>query len=88
MKTISFQQVRSAPKTSPVVYKTYVIPRAPLRHPAIESLQSAMNLIVPVSSRGKKKLMSVELRDRIASNHTSEEEFRKKSAALKGHRSM
>jgi len=32
--------------------------------------------------------MSEELRDRIASNHTPEEEFRKKSAALKGHRSM
>ncbi len=49
MKTISFQHIRSAPKTSPVVYKTYVIQRAPHRHAAIESQQSAMNLITPVS---------------------------------------
>jgi len=32
--------------------------------------------------------MSEELRDRIASNHTPEEEFRKKYAALKGHGSI
>ncbi len=49
MKTISFQQVRSAPKSRPIVYKTYVILRAPFRHPAIEWQQSAMNLIAPVS---------------------------------------
>ncbi len=49
MKTISFQQVRSAPKTLPIVYETYIILRAQLRHPAIEWLQSAMNLITPVS---------------------------------------
>ncbi len=60
MKTISFQQVRSAPKTSPFVYKTcYVILRAPLRHPAIEWRQSAMNLITPVSRERARAYYSV-----------------------------
>ncbi len=49
MKTISFQQVRSAPKSRPIVQKNDVILRAPLRHPAIECQKSAMNLINPVS---------------------------------------
>ncbi len=52
MNTISFQQVRSAPKTHPIVYKTYVLLRAPLRHPAITWRQSAMNLVTPVSREG------------------------------------
>ncbi len=36
----------------------------------------------------RSKELPVELRNRFASSHRSEEEFRKKSAALKGHRSM
>ncbi len=59
MNTISFQQVRSAPKTGPVVYKTYVILRAPLRPPAIEWQQSAMNLIAPVSRERARVYYSV-----------------------------
>ncbi len=59
MNTISFQQVRSAPKTRPIVYKTYVVLRAPLRHPAIEWRQSAMNLITPVSREGDGAYYSV-----------------------------
>ncbi len=59
MKTISFQQVRSAPKIRPVVYKTYVILRAPLSHPAIEWQQSAMNLITPVSRERARAYYSV-----------------------------
>ncbi len=59
MKTISFQQIRSAPKMSPVVYKTYVILWAPLRHPAIEWQQSAMNLIAPESRERARAYYSV-----------------------------
>ncbi len=59
MKTISFQQVRSAPKTNPVVYKTDVILRAPLRHPAIEWQQSTMNLIALVSRERARAYYSV-----------------------------
>ncbi len=36
----------------------------------------------------RSKELPVELRNRFASSHTSGEEFRKKSASLKGHRSM
>ncbi len=39
--------------------KTYAIPRAPLRHPAIEWWQSAMNLITPVSREGARAYYSV-----------------------------
>ncbi len=59
MKTISFKQVRSAPKTRPIVYKTYVILRTQLRHLAIEWQQSAMNLITPVSKKRARTYYSV-----------------------------
>ncbi len=59
IKTISFQQVMSAPKTCPTVYKTYVILQGPLRHPAIEWQQSAMNLIAPVSRERTRAYNSV-----------------------------
>jgi len=36
MNTISVQQVRSAPKTFPIVYEFYVILQTLLRQPAIE----------------------------------------------------
>jgi len=69
MKTISFQLVRSTPKTRPIVYKTYVILRAPLRHPAIEGQQSAMNLIAPVS---REQTEHITVSDIVfASSHTS-----------------
>ncbi len=59
MKTISFQQVMSAPKTCPIVYKTCIILRASLRNPAIEWWQSAMNLITLVSRERARAYYSV-----------------------------
>ncbi len=56
---MSIQQFRSAPKTRPIVYKTYVILQTPLRHPAIEWWQSAMNLITPLSKEGTRAYYSV-----------------------------
>jgi len=50
MNTISFQQVRLAPKTFPIVYKFYIILRTPLRQPTVKWGQSTDYLMTPANS--------------------------------------
>ncbi len=57
---------------------THILIKGPTADNAYQSKNQALGL----------KVQSVELRNRFASSYTSGEEFRKKSASLKGHRSM
>ncbi len=57
---------------------THVVIKGPTADNAYQSKNQALG----------SKEQSVELRNRFASSHTSEEELKKNSASLKGHRSM
>ncbi len=68
-KTISFQQVRSAPKTCPIVYETYVILRHHLDIQPLSDDSLLCNLVTPVSREGPEHITVSDII--LASSHTS-----------------